>query len=46
MCYSESADEFVVTDATGALLEDNELAQEILDDFFVQAEDSNEQEPQ
>lgn len=46
VCYSEVADEFVVTDANGALLEDNDLAQEILDDFFIQAEDSSEQEPQ
>ncbi len=39
VCYSESADEFVVTDAVGSLLDDDELAQEILDDFFVLAEE-------
>lgn len=40
VCYSETADEFVVTDATGTLLDDDALAQEILDDFFVLAEES------
>ncbi len=40
VCYSEKADEFVVTDVVGKLLEDDELAQEILDDFFVLAEES------
>ncbi len=40
VCYSEKADEFVVTDATGTLLDDDELAQEILDDFFVLADES------
>lgn len=38
--YSEKEDEFVVTDAQGNLLEDDDLAQEILDDFFVLAEES------
>jgi hypothetical protein len=38
--YSEQEDEFVVTDAQGNLLEDDDLAQEILDDFFVLAEES------
>jgi hypothetical protein len=38
--YCESADEFVVTDAQGNLLQDEKLAQEILDDFFVLAEES------
>jgi hypothetical protein len=41
VCYSESADEFVVTDAVGSLLDDDELAQEILDDFFVLAEEGS-----
>ncbi len=41
VCYSEAADEFVVTDAVGTLLDDNELAQEILDDFFVLADESS-----
>jgi hypothetical protein len=40
VCYNEDADEFVVTDALGKLLEDTDLAQEILDDFFVLAEES------
>ncbi|GAC1391859.1 MAG: hypothetical protein NVSMB31_09520 [Vulcanimicrobiaceae bacterium] len=40
VCYCEKEDEFVVTNATGELLSDDELAQEILDDFFVLAEES------
>jgi hypothetical protein len=40
VCYSEAADEFVVTDHAGNLLANDELAQEILDDFFVLAEES------
>jgi hypothetical protein len=32
-------DEFVVTDASGSLLEDDALAQEILDDFLAFAEE-------
>ncbi len=40
MAYSEQADEFVVTDENGTLLADDALAQEILDDFFVLAEES------
>jgi hypothetical protein len=40
VAYSEQADEFVVTDDNGTLLEDDALAQEILDDFFVLAEES------
>lgn len=38
--YCEPEDEFVVTDARGNLLSDDGLAQEILDDFFVLAEES------
>ncbi len=38
--YCEPEDEFVVTDAQGNLLQDEALAQEILDDFFVLAEES------
>lgn len=38
--YCEQEDEFVVTDDKGELLEDDDLAQEILDDFFVLAEES------
>ena len=40
VCYNDRADEFVVTDQFGDLLEDEDLAQEILDDFFVLAEES------
>lgn len=40
VCYCEKDDQFVVTDATGNLLPDEDLAQEILDDFFVLAEES------
>jgi hypothetical protein len=40
VCYNEQNDEFVVTDEVGDLLEDEDLAQEILDDFFVLAEES------
>lgn len=38
--YCEQEDEFVVTNDKGDLLEDDDLAQEILDDFFVLAEES------
>lgn len=41
--FCEKDDEFVVTDAHGNLLGDDELAQEILDDFFVLAEESGEE---
>jgi len=44
VCYSEKADEFVVTDNAGTLLDDDELAQEILDDFFVLAEEAKPEE--
>jgi hypothetical protein len=40
VCYNDGSDEFVVTDQFGELLDDEELAQEILDDFFVLAEES------
>ena len=40
VCYNDEADEFVVTDQFGELLDDEDLAQEILDDFFVLAEES------
>jgi hypothetical protein len=43
VCYSEKADEFVVTDANGTLLADEELAQEILDDFSDFAEESEDE---
>ena len=38
--YSEKDDEFVVADDAGKLLDNDELAQEILDDFFVLAEET------
>jgi hypothetical protein len=41
--YCEAEDEFVVSDAKGTLLDDDELAQEILDDFFVLAEESGDE---
>lgn len=44
VCYCEKEDEFVVTNATGELLSDDDLAQEILDDFFVLAEESGPEE--
>jgi len=40
VCYSETSDTFVVTDQRGSLLEDQGLAQEILDDFLTLAEES------
>ena len=40
VCYSEDHDEFVVADAKGNLLADEELAQDILDDFFALADES------
>ena len=44
VCYNEEADEFVVTDDAGKLLEDEDLAQEILDDFFELAENEDDEE--
>ncbi len=38
VCYSERADEFIVTDDVGQLLEDDALAQSLLNDFLEQAE--------
>jgi hypothetical protein len=40
VCYSEAADEFIVTDKTGLLIEDESLAQDILNDFLEQAGDA------
>jgi hypothetical protein len=39
VCYSEAVDEFIVTDEYGTLLANDELAQEILDDFFELADE-------
>jgi hypothetical protein len=38
--YNEVIDEFIVTDEMGTLLADDELAQEILDDFRVFSEEA------
>lgn len=38
----EGESEFIVTDLDGKLLDDDELAQEILDEFLVFAEESDE----
>jgi hypothetical protein len=46
VCYNDVNDEFVVTDQVGDMLEDEDLAQEILDDFFVLAEESSPPEEQ
>ena len=46
VCYNEQSDDFVVTDQFGELLDDDDLAQEILDDFFVLAEESTPPEEQ
>ena len=45
VAYSEVADEFVITDGLGRLLEDNALAQEILDEFLILAEESEIEKP-
>jgi hypothetical protein len=44
VCYCESLDEFIVTDEAGALLKNETLAQEILEDFLEQAADSAEED--
>lgn len=38
VCYGEKVDEFVITDERGRLLEDDALAQEILDEFLEEEE--------
>lgn len=40
VCYSERADEFIVTDADGELLADEALAQDILTDFLDQSDEA------
>ncbi|MBV8689099.1 MAG: hypothetical protein JOZ59_03225 [Candidatus Eremiobacteraeota bacterium] len=40
VCYCEASDEFVVTDSGGELITDEDLAQEILDDFTAFAEEA------
>jgi hypothetical protein len=41
--YNEGGDRFIVTDAFGKMLTDEAIAQEILDDFLVFAEESSEE---
>jgi len=38
--YNEQEDDFVITDDMGNIIQDAALAQEILDDFLVWAEES------
>jgi hypothetical protein len=40
VAYNETVDEFIVTNDMGELLADDELAQEILDDFRVFSEEA------
>ena len=40
VCYNQDDDQYAVTDQYGDLLDDQELAQEILDDFLVFHEES------
>ena len=42
ICYNKANDEFIVTDEIGKILEDEELAQEVLDHFLSLAEESSE----
>ena len=44
VCYSEGADEFIVTNEMGELIDDDTLAQEILGDFLDQATDTEDDE--
>ncbi|MDE2573346.1 MAG: hypothetical protein KGM44_12605 [bacterium] len=43
ICYNKANDEFIVTDQLGKILEDEELAQEVLDHFLTLAEESAEE---
>ena len=45
VCYSETIDEFIVTDEHGRLVSDDALAQDILTDFLEQASDSAGEDP-
>jgi len=40
VCYCESADEFMVADIFGKLIEDEALAQEVLNGFLEHADDA------
>jgi hypothetical protein len=44
VCYCEVEDEFIVTDDAGALLRDEQLAQNILEDFLEQSAGSVDEE--
>ena len=44
VAYSRAADEYLVTDSAGTIVNDDELAQSILDDF-LEASPSDEEEP-
>lgn len=44
VCYCESEDEFIITDDAGALLKDEALAQDILEDFLEQTNSTNEED--
>lgn len=44
VCYSERADEFIVTNEVGELLDDDALAQDILADFLEQADDTSQED--
>jgi hypothetical protein len=44
VCYCEASDAFIVTDDAGALIEDDALAQEILEDFLEHAQGSSSEE--
>ena len=44
VCYDEGSDEFIVTDQAGTLLQDEALAQEILDDFLEHSGEENQEE--
>jgi hypothetical protein len=45
VAFDETAEEFIVTDAQGNLLEDEELAQEILDNYQMFSEESAPEQP-
>ncbi|MBV8170568.1 MAG: hypothetical protein JO219_01420 [Candidatus Eremiobacteraeota bacterium] len=40
VCYCESADEFLVADIFGRIIEDDALAQEVLNGFLEHADDA------
>jgi len=42
---ADGEDEFIVTDVDGNLLDDDRLAQEILDDFLAAAQDEDDDSP-